>query len=645
MTLLAAHPSIAKAFSAQLMPARRPRSMLEFAHTMKLPDGPKEGHQFRPETEPTQMHFIRAMDSGEWRRFVYIAPSQRGKTTVAILLPWLYSMVEEGYGFGYVLPVLLKLQQMWMSKLQPGIRGSGFGAWLPQQGPGSRDGMPPALAMQNPDNGKNIITYFMAAGTGGKETSVSGVSPGRMGIDEVDDFMSAGQVELTLKRLESWGKKGRAYLASTVNERVNRTDHPVLDFHNRTDATGCRIAHRCPHCGWYQVIKFDQLNLDECRLACSHCGVLWTDDERAQALQDSKLCYREGIVDGKIMPCTRKTEYFTLLSTFADYNMGDFRSIPSMYRAAKEKESVGDYSLAKQFYMKVLCEAYDTPADGDTITDRYLTLRSTKATTPKGIVPDDVERIVVGVDVQGDRIYWVAVGSGSRDRRWIIDYGEWFWTPKDPETGRAVEPQDADRHEILDKILAKTRDGWPKQNGEIIRGSLVAIDIGYNPNGSIGRWIFGKVGVVAVRGDHEGRVVAETLQGKINASMGKFSSSLVSDHGFFEIRKQEHTPGQPSTWWFVKAQTMREHIYSMLRIEYDADNSLMLPCGIPEKDYLLQHLSSWAIVRDGDTKHTKWVQIRKRDDYFDATNYAIALLSQGRGSRSGGTVGKIKPKE
>lgn len=629
-----------------IRPPRKPRNFLNFCHTMRLPDGPNQGDFLRPETEPAQMHFIRAFDSGKWNRFVFIAPSQRGKTTISILAPWLYSIVEEGLAFGYVMPNLDKLAQNWEGKLKPGICGSGFESWLPTVGPGSKGGRPAALAMTNPLTNRPVVTYFMAGGTGARETSLSAVSPARLGIDEADDFEDVGQIELALKRLESWGKKAKAFISSTLNARGERETHPVLDFYNRKDATQSRVAHRCPHCSWFQVINFQQLNLESGKITCSHCGVLWSDDDRYEALENSQIAFgSDGIEEGAIKPLTKKTEYFSYLTTCFDFHMGDFSAIAPNYIIARDKERLGDYSMMENFSHKVLCEEYTIPVDHETITDRLLTLRSTMSNYNKGVCPDEVDRIVVGIDVQGDRCYWVAVGRGPRNRRWIIDWDEWFWQPKDPQTGRPIEPTDADRHVVLDKVLARSQEGWARESGSIVKASLIGIDIGYNPNGSIGRFVFGKAGVVAVRGDHEGRVVSETLQGKVNTNLGKHNSSLVVDHGFFEIRKQEHSPGQPGTWWFVKSQTMREHVAGRLRLAYDTDGSLMLPRGVAEKDYLIQHLSAWAIVREPDSKIVKWVQIRKRDDYADATNYAMAILSQDPNTRAGGKVGSIKPKE
>lgn len=640
----------ARALARLLTPPRKPRSFLGFAHTMRLPDGPHQGDFFRPETEPAQMHLVKAMDSGKWRRFVIIAPSQRGKTTVAVLMPWLHAVAEAGVAVGFIMPNLDKLAQNWEGKLKPAIIGSGFGAWLPTKGPGSKGGRPAALAMVNPLTGKTVVTYFMAGGTGSRETSLSAVSPARLAIDEADDFEDSGQIELALKRLESWGKKATAFIASTINARGQREIHPILDFYTRSDATQSRLAHKCPSCGCFQILEFEQLNLDSGRVACSSCGVLWTDEQRHKALDDSEIaCNVDGITDGKINPFTKHTEYFSLLTTCFDYHMGDFASIAPSYCVARDKEKLGDYSMMENFSNKVLCKPYSIPVDHETITDRMLTLRSASAKVRKGIVPRGADRVVVGVDVQGDRCYWVAVASGSADRRWIIDWDEWFWCAKDPVSGRPIEPTDDDRHGVLNRILQKGRDGWEREDGadEPIKMSLLAIDIGYNPNGSIGRWCFGKAGVVAVRGDHEDRMVAETLQGKVSTKIGKGSSTLVVDNGFYEVRQQEHTPGQPGHWWFVKSQTMREHVAGRLRTAYDSEGSMMLPLGVPEKDYLIQHLSAWAIVREPDSKMVRWVQVRKRDDYADAVNYATALLSQNkrRQAPNGGVVGKIKPKE
>lgn len=636
----------AACISALIRPPRRPRTLMQFCRAVKLPDGPQKGDFLRIESEPAQRHLVRAIDSKKWRKFVFVAPSQRGKTLVSILIPWMHAIVEERLDVGYIMPNLDKLSQNWAGKIKPAIIGSGFGGWLPSKGPGSKDGRPAALTMTDAATGRSAITYFMAAGKGASETSLSSVSPARLAIDEVDDFEDAGQVELALKRLESWGRKGMAMLASTVNSRGERQTHPVLDFYGRSDATQCRLAHKCMDCGWFQVLKFDQFNLENGRVACAHCGVLWSEDHRHAALDASELAYGiEGVKDGLVLPPVGHTEYFSFLTTGFDYHMGDFASVGPMFTMAKDKEKLGDYSLMENFSHKWLCHPYAIPVDHESITDRLLTLRSAMSPWDRGVIPDDADRLVVAVDVQGDRCYWMAVASGTNNRHWIIDCDEWFWTPKDPVTGRPVEPSDADRHAVLDRIHQRARDGKPRKDGTVLKASLLGIDIGFNPGGSIGRWCMGKQGVVPVRGDHEDRVIAEKLDGhKQTIRYSRAGSSLESDFGFYEVRKQVVSKDQPIYWWFVKTQSLREHSAGRLRTTYDAAGSLMLPRGIAEKNDLVKHLSAWGIIRDPDTKLVRWVQIGKRDDYFDCLCYAVAMLTINQRSR-GGNVGSIKPRE
>jgi phage terminase large subunit GpA-like protein len=642
MTFATLDQSEADALARLIRPARRKRSFLGFCRTVKLPDGPKQGEYLRPESEPAQLRFIQAITSGKYRMFVHAAPSQRGKTLIAILIAWLYSIVEESLSVGYVMPNLDKLSQNWEGKIKPAIVGSGYGSWLPSKGPGSKGGRPAALLLVDPDTKRSAVTYFMAGGTGARETSLSSVSPARLLVDEVDDFESAGHVDLALKRLESWGSKALAFLASTVNTRSNRESHPILDFFSRQDATRSRICHKCPHCCKYQILSLDQLNLQTGQISCSHCGVIWSEDDRNKALDDSGIVHgEENLKLGVILDDERHSAIFSLLTTGFDYHMSNLLTIAQTYQVAKEKEALGDYSMMENFSHKVLCVPYTIPVDHETITDRLLTLRSAKSQWERGIVPDEADRIVVTIDVQGDRCYWLAMAGGLNDRRWIIDWDEWFWTSKDEHTGKPLEPTDIDRHIILDRVLAKARDGWPRLNGNVVKASALGIDIGYNVGGTIGRWARGKSGVVAMRGDSQDRQIIETLDGKhTSLKFSRTGSFLEADHGFYEIRKQEVALDQSPYWWFVKTQSLREHLAGRIRREVESEGSLMLPHGVAEKDFLIKHLSSWAIVRDQDTKMVKWVQIGKRDDYMDTACYGLALLTT-KPKKTGGNVGKV----
>ncbi len=642
MNLTAFDVFCATIIAGLIRPAKKIRTYKQFLRTLKVPDGPDAGKPLNPEREPAQMRFIDAVDARDplnplrhlYHTLIHCAPTQRGKTLIAILGTWLYSIIEEKFDFGYIMPNLDKLDQNWETKLKPGIKGSGYGFLLPEQGPGSKGGRPPALPMFNPHTKRSSVTSFMAAGSEEKETSLAAVSPARVGLDEVDDFTSAGQVKRGVKRLESWRGRGRAFLASTVNNRTNRDEHPILDMVNDPQATNCRVTHRCPLCRHHQVIKFEQLDLETARLRCSNaaCGALWTEDQRHEAIDEGdEVGGYSSIIDGQIVPNG---------ATF-DYHMSVMQAIVDEYLTAKDAEKIGKYKLMETFKHKVLCEPYSIPVDDGTVTDRMLSIRSSRASHGRGVVPDDATRLVVTVDVQGDRIYWLAMASGTLDRRWIIDWGEWFWTAVDPTTNRIKEPTDEDRHAVLAKLLNRARDGWPRLNGQVIGASLIGVDIGHNPNGSIGRWINGKQGVVAMRGEGSEQQVAETIDGrKATFRVSRQGSDLLEDHGLYEIREQSAAPDQPRHWWFIRSQSLREHVAARLRQNVDAEDSLMLPKGVPENDPLIKHMTAWVIVRDEKTAATMWVQKHVRDDYGDCNNMGTALLTVHNRKR-GGVVGKV----
>lgn len=611
-------------FLAAITPPARKLMPYEFARKMRLPDGPQEGAYWDPATEPAQMHFINAISRPWHKVFVYVAPSQRGKTLTAILFPWLYAAVEEGVPIGYVMPNLDKLAQNWVGKIKPAIEGSGFGDWLPTSGPGSKSGKPAALKLMSPDGARSTVTYFMAGGGGSRETSLSSVSPGRLVVDEADDFESVGHIDLAMKRLESWGESGRAFVASTVNTRKKREGHPVLDMWGRADASHGRIAHCCPLCKRFQIIEEAQVDYEKAVVMCSACGVIWSEEERHAALNDSQLIEAgQSLKDGVIMGSPDPCRTFSLLTTGLDYHMGNVESIATSWKLAKEREALGDYSLIENFQQKIWCKKYEVPPDQQTVTDRLLLIRSANSFYPQGRCPDPVTRIVVAVDVQGDRIYWAAVGSDADDNRYLIDWGEWYFT-----NARTVEPTDADRAAVFDRVLHRTQDGWPREDGTPVRGSLVGIDIGYNVGGSVGRWCRGRAGVIALRGDSERRVHAELIDGKkTTVGFNRGSSQLESEHGFYEIRRQAAAADQPLFWWFVRTQSLREHFAGRIRVNLETAGAFHLPFGMSQEEPMIKHLSSWAIVRDKDTNICNWVQVGKRDDYQDCVCYALAMLT------------------
>lgn len=475
-------------------PVARPWS--EFARTIKLPDGPHKGEYWNPETEPHQHYWIAELENGRWRVRVVVAPSQRGKSLSAILVPCLRTLCEEREACAYVMPNLDKLAQNWEGKIRPAIDGAGFGAWLPTSGPGSRGGKAPAQTLRDPATGQRAGTlYFMASGGGGKETSLSSVTVKRPLVDEADDFESEGHILLALKRNESYGDDGEAIIASTVNDRGEREGHPILSLYGR--GTRTRLWFRCPLCAGrgptagFQALDWSRVTMDpasadtarsSARYVCQHCAGTWDESARHLALRNFRGVHHGQTVNeaGDVTGPAPVTTWLTILSNGLEYHMGSLPKMAADYWAAQVAiDQRADHSAMRLFYYKVLCQDYtgDKSLDevatqislehllfrsglstwGPTISDTDREHDSERRTYSRHVAPWPREAPfgIVTVDVQGDRCYWLLMGMDAERRQWDVAWGYEYATPDRQPTNTTQ------LHGVLDRIEAITRAYCP----------------------------------------------------------------------------------------------------------------------------------------------------------------------------------------
>lgn len=623
MTLTAA---IDRRRSRRWQPPKSPRPLTEFARCLRLPDGTSVNHLWVPDSEPAQIAFLREFDSGNWRKFVVVAPSQRGKTLKAILCPMLHSIIERRQSVGYVMPNMDKLTQNWETKIKPAIHGTGFGSWLPTKGPGSKNGRPAVLTLRDPSTalvaGRLI---FMALGGGGKETAISSVSTSTVMLDEADDAQDIGQIGLVYKRAESFGPSGIAIIASTVNQPKEREDHPVLNA--RDQGTRSRLHHQCQHCKGHFAPDFEHMNFDDACVICPLCSVRWSDADRAYALNHSILAaHTQKIVDGHLTG-TADGNIFSLTTTGLDYHWllrdpktGLLESpIPGLcadYRAAKIAESRGDFSLMKLHMNKVWCRHYEPPESDGEINNKTLATCSERSTYDKRLVPSWVRFLTMSQDVQGDRHYWMAVGHGEDERWAIIDWGYELLVPFGEDNKPVRAPTPADRRATMNLIRDKADAGWQVAGGEQrLRPVQRGVDIGYLRD-EIAAWVQGEPSWKAVRGvgyDESGR---RTSGQKL----------LLPD----EITRTNSLDAARPDGWYIYQYRVDGHMFrrgahaSLLR-HPDQPASGMVPRGLKSTDALLLHLSGEIWKEAAGGKPGFWFEARTRHDFLDCLIYALAL--------------------
>lgn len=626
-------------------PPKKARPFGDFAHAVRLPDGPsgprdgRPGDLWFPETEPTQIQFIRQVESGRWNIYVITAPSQRGKTLKAILSPTLYHITERREAVAYVLPSLDLLEKNWSGKLKPAVEGTGFGAWLPTKGPGSKGGRPAVISLRDPST--NLIAarwYFMAMGKGGNEGSTASVTAQHIMIDEADDAVDAGQLKRTCKRIESWKGEGSAYIASTVNDRTGRESpdandpsaaHPILVFY--AQGSRHRLHHRCPHCSEYFAPELEHIDLDRCAITCPKCAVVWSEADRKDALNRSLMAgHLDRIVDDRVIPGEYDHRIYSELTTGLDYHMGDLRAIVDDIKQAKAAELRGDHSLMRNVMHKIFCRPYVEPIADGKYNEKALVANSGRSTYEKRMVPAWATFLTMAQDVQGDRHYWEVIAHGPDDRWAVVDWGYELLVEFGADGKPVRAPTPADRVRVFDLIRDKATEGWQIQGGEQrMRPVQRGVDCGYVPD-EVVAWC---------QGNPSWKVVRGVGKDQIKHQPGGHEKTLPKEIRQTKALQAVRPPGWRVYWWRVDGHRFRRAFQSALLRDPDQAASGMLPRGLKENSDLVLHLTGeiWMEPDDGEPY---WFEKRKRHDYGDCTiyNLALALLHRFAPDDRDGTV-------
>ncbi|HYG70096.1 MAG TPA: hypothetical protein VD838_20645, partial [Anaeromyxobacteraceae bacterium] len=133
---------VVDAAARQIALPPRPRGLLEFARSLRYPDGPEEGKLCDPESHVATYEILRAFAKGGYDELVTLGPVQDTKTWSTTTVPTLYALAELRRSVVIGFPDRNLAAKYWRSKLRPTITASGLGHLLPEDGPGSDGGAP-----------------------------------------------------------------------------------------------------------------------------------------------------------------------------------------------------------------------------------------------------------------------------------------------------------------------------------------------------------------------------------------------------------------------------------------------------------------------------------------------------------------------
>jgi len=468
-------------WAAEQARAPKLRSMREFAEQeVIIPTGPYKGLRFRCDRQPFTRLWFDEIDSGRWSRFWATGPSQASKTLVGFNIPLLYHLFELRETVICGLPNFDMASDKWGDDILPAIEACPqFREFLPRKGAASKGGLPTAIRFSN-----GAQLRFMTGGGGDK--SVAGKTTRVLIVTEADGFrvssstsVEADRITQLEARLAAWSDRAVQYGECTLSTEQGRTYQEIKK------GSSSRIMLPCPHCrawvvperedvrGWEDAQ--DELAAREnTQFHCPACNEPWTEEQRADANKGCRLVHRgqeidtDGEVHGPI-PRTktlgfRWTAVHSLLRSAAD--VGE-----DLWNAARDVDEDNAERKLCQFKFAVPYrppEVEETPLDADELQRRVSALR-------RGIVPDKVEHLTIGVDLHKrfgayTVAAWLPGGSSH-----IADYGT--FEVRSDDLGSVERATLAALRDFRDTVI----DGWGLAGGGVRVPEAVWIDAGWAP--------------------------------------------------------------------------------------------------------------------------------------------------------------------
>ena len=266
--------------------------------------------------------------------------------------------------------------------------------------------------------------------TGGRLTIVGANSPAGLLArpirivlgDEVDRWpVSAGTegdpLSLAAKRQQTfWNRK--TLLGSTpVLKATSIIWREYLDSDRR------RYHVPCPACQQAQVLCWAQVRWDKgpngehrpetTHYVCEHCGSIWDDTDRHTAVLEAD---RRGRAGDKTCGWIAERPGGSVAGFHVPAFLSPWLSLEDIIREFLKARH--DPTLRQVWTNTVLGEPWEEVAEkleGSGLISRGENYG------PQSI-PDQVQLLTAGVDVQGDRLELQVVGWGVRDESWVIDY-------------------------------------------------------------------------------------------------------------------------------------------------------------------------------------------------------------------------------
>lgn len=334
---------------------------------------------------------------------------------------------------------------------------------------------------------------------GGHVTIVGSRSPGNLAmlpirvvlLDEIDKYEESSgaegdPIDLAEERMAT-------YSANSLSIRVcSPTTKGLSRIEESYETSDMRKPFAvCPHCNEKQIMMWKNVKWDKddkgnskaetAQYCCIHCGVLWTEGQRLEALQG--ITWRQTAefacsecehinqpekwkpTDGHKWQGVRAICEECGKGKCPNKHAGFWASkLYSPFRPLSELverwiEAQGNIEKLKAFINTQLAETFEETGDQITSVEGLLARRE-----PYDELPGEVGVITAGVDVQNNRLEMEVVGWGMDEESWSLDYH--------------IIPGDPHKPQVWMELDEKLNKIYHRDDGRISLIAATCIDLG-----------------------------------------------------------------------------------------------------------------------------------------------------------------------
>ena len=271
--------------------------------------------------------------------------------------------------------------------------------------------------------------------TAGSAANLSELSARYVYGDEIDrwevDIGEEGDpIELAETRGSTFGRNAKFYFSSSPTIKGASR---ISDLFDGSDQRHYYVP--CPSCGHMQTLEWERLHYSKdysvvhYQCAGPDCDVLIEEFHKGEMLTNGEWrAHAEG--DGE-------TVGFHLNALYSPLGWMDWKSLAKQFEKAKKAQAKGDLEPMQVFYNTRLAKVWDS-AQEQTKADT-LRKRARLELFGLGSMPPAVLMITGSVDVQANRLEFMAMGWGVGMERWVIDYQIVSGDPADERTWAALD--------------------------------------------------------------------------------------------------------------------------------------------------------------------------------------------------------------